>query len=170
MRGAPNTILLLIIRQYYAPMHPAPIVMADRTRKKKLLAHNDHHCLLAEGDIGAPIYRRSNAPRHYYWRTDGFTHRVGRVLSFSPIVGIGTPPTPQPQAIMPPFRVEGHTHSQFQRGDINCGTLEIYVLCGFKKRQTKQFGAPRLFSSQLPINWALQTGNGNTVKKRWRQH
>jgi hypothetical protein len=40
-----------------APMHPAPIVMADRTRNKK---HNwltmfGQHCLLAEGDIGAPI-------------------------------------------------------------------------------------------------------------------
>ena len=29
-------------------------------------------------------------------------HRVGRVLSFSPIVGIGTPPTPHPQASVPP--------------------------------------------------------------------
>jgi hypothetical protein len=31
-------------------------------------------------------------------------HRVGRVLSFSPVVGIGTPPTPHPQASVPsPF-------------------------------------------------------------------
>jgi hypothetical protein len=29
-------------------------------------------------------------------------HRVGRVLSFSPVVGIGTPPTPHPQANVPP--------------------------------------------------------------------
>jgi hypothetical protein len=50
------------------------------------------HCLLAEGDIGAPIY----------WRSDGFTHRVGRVLSFSLVVEIGTPPTHHPQARMPP--------------------------------------------------------------------
>ncbi len=28
------------------------------------------------------------------------------------------------------------------------------------------FGASRLFSSQLPINWALQTGNGNTDIER----
>ncbi len=37
-------------------------------------------------------------------------HRVGRVLSFSPVVGIGTPPSPHPQARIPPtlwFR--GHT-------------------------------------------------------------
>jgi hypothetical protein len=40
-RGALNAILLHIIRQYYwhgAPMHPAPQLIADRTRKK-LLAH-----------------------------------------------------------------------------------------------------------------------------------
>ncbi len=30
------------------------------------------------------------------------THRVGRVLSFSPVVGIGTTPTPRPQASVPP--------------------------------------------------------------------
>jgi hypothetical protein len=29
-----------------------------------------------------------------------------------------------------------------------------------KKRQTEQLGALRLFSSQSPINLALQTGNG----------
>ncbi len=32
------------------------------------------------------------------------------------------------------------------------------------------FSAPRLFSYQLPINWALQTGNGNTLQKRRRAH
>jgi hypothetical protein len=34
----------------------------------------------------------------------------------------------------------------------------------------EQFGASRLFSYQSPIIWALQTGNGNTSKKRRRQH
>ncbi len=33
-----------------------------------------------------------------------------------------------------------------------------------------QFGAPRLFSCQSPINWSLQNGKGNTLEKRWRQH
>ncbi len=32
------------------------------------------------------------------------------------------------------------------------------------------FRAPHLFSSQSPINWALQTGNGKTLKKRRRLH
>ncbi len=57
--------------------------------------------------------------------------------------GIGTSLTPHPQAIVSPrplwFGGEGHTRwqesgcmgeSQFQRGDIHCGTLYIYVLCG----------------------------------------
>jgi hypothetical protein len=39
-----------------------------------------------------------------------------------------------------------------------------------KKRRTEQFGALRLFSSQSPINLALQIGNGNTLKKRRRPH
>ncbi len=42
-----------------APMHPAPIVMAF-SETKKSVKHNwltklGQHCLLAEGDIGAPI-------------------------------------------------------------------------------------------------------------------
>ena len=31
-------------------------------------------------------------------------------------------------------------------------------------------GAPRLFSYQSPINCALQTGNGNTLRRRRRQY
>jgi hypothetical protein len=67
------------------------------------------------------------------------SHRVGRVLSFSPVVGIGTPPTPHPQAsVSPPLVLgeearlparEGAGESQFRRGDIHCGTLYIIVLC-----------------------------------------
>jgi hypothetical protein len=46
-----------------APMHPAPIVMAERTRKKNYwLTVSGQHCLLAEGDIGAPINWRTDAP------------------------------------------------------------------------------------------------------------
>ncbi len=69
-RGARNTIILPIIRQYYCvPMPPAPIVMTDRTRGKNVLAHcawptvPGQHWLLAEGDIGAPIYWCTDAPR-----------------------------------------------------------------------------------------------------------
>jgi hypothetical protein len=67
-------------------------------------------------------------------------HRVGRVLSFFSVVGMGTLPTPHPQASVPPpppvlgggahsLAREGLGESQFRRGDIHCGTLYIYVLC-----------------------------------------
>ncbi len=67
-------------------------------------------------------------------------HRVGRVLSFSQIIGIGTPPTPHLQASgLPPvlgggahsLAREGLGESQFRRGDTHCGTLYVYryVLC-----------------------------------------
>jgi hypothetical protein len=35
-------------------------------------------------------------------REHSIDHRVGRLLSFFPVVGIGTPPTPHPQASVPP--------------------------------------------------------------------
>ncbi len=45
-------------------MHPAPIVMADRTGKKNYWRTvSGQPCLLAERDISAPIYLRTNAPR-----------------------------------------------------------------------------------------------------------
>ncbi len=68
-------------------------------------------------------------------------HRVVRVLSFfSIVVGIGTSPTPHPQASVPPLPpvLGGGAHSlareglgefQFRQGDIHCGALYIYVLC-----------------------------------------
>jgi hypothetical protein len=43
---------------------------------------------------------------------NGAGHRVGRVLSVSPVVGIGTPPPLEPQASVPPHplvRGGGHT-------------------------------------------------------------
>jgi hypothetical protein len=45
-----------------APMHPAPIGVADRAQKK-LLAHCVWSALpIGEGDIVAPIYWRTDAP------------------------------------------------------------------------------------------------------------
>jgi hypothetical protein len=67
-------------------------------------------------------------------------HRVGRVLSISPVVETGTPPTPHPQARVPPppplvpggvaplAGKRGVGESQFRRGDTYCGTLYKYVL------------------------------------------
>jgi hypothetical protein len=70
---------------------------------------------------------------------NGSSHRVGRVLSFSPVVGIGTPPTPRPQAsVPPPFGSGGSGTLAGERGGRKVpiptrghfGTLFIYVLCG----------------------------------------
>jgi hypothetical protein len=72
-------------------------------------------------------------------------HRVGRVLSFSQVVRIGTPPTPNPQVSVPPplpvlgggahsLAREGLGKSQFRRGDIHCGTLYLYVLCATESK------------------------------------
>ncbi len=49
----------------------------------------------------------SIGPAYIVWSCQ----RVGRVLSFRPVVGIGTPTTPHPQASVPPlwFWGEGHT-------------------------------------------------------------
>ncbi len=45
-------------------MNPAPIVMADRHQQKNYW-HTvpGKHCLYPEGDIGAPIYWRTDIPR-----------------------------------------------------------------------------------------------------------
>ncbi len=55
-------------------------------------------------------------------------NRIGSVLRFSPVVGIGTPPTPHPQGGAHSLAREGVGESQFRRGDIHCCTLYIYVL------------------------------------------
>jgi hypothetical protein len=140
-----------------APMHPAPIGVADRTRKKNYWRTvPGHHCLLAEGDIGAPIY----------WCTDPPVHRVDRVLGFLSSRLNWNPNNPQ-MSVSPPLVPGGDTFA--------CrGVGRVPILAtdkkNFKKRWTEHFGAPRLFSSQSPINWALQTGKGNTLKKKQRQH
>ncbi len=70
-------------------------------------------------------------------------HRVGRVLSFFSSRWNWDSPNPSPArecAPHPLVRGEGHTRwwergcdsvwkCQFQRGDIHCGTLYMYVLC-----------------------------------------
>ncbi len=45
----------------------------------------------------------------------GCNHRVGRVLSVSPVIGIGTPPPLQPQASVPPHpQVRGGGHTRLR--------------------------------------------------------
>ena len=143
-----------------APMNPAPIGVADRTRKKNYWRTvPGHHCLLAEGDICAPIY----------WRTDPPVHRVDRVLGFLSSRLNWDPNHLTRRWVCPPLWCQGGTH--LLSGE---GVGGVPILANrqkkFKKRRTEHFGAPRLFSSQSPINWALHTGNGNTLKKKRRQH
>ncbi len=91
---------------------------------------------------------------------EGCRHRVGRVLSFSQVVGIGTPPTPHPQASVPPFgsgggasslAKEGVGESQFRRGDIHCGTLYMYVLCGCRDGFERDLMREAVVSLSLPL-------------------
>ncbi len=62
----------------------------------------------------ANIFAHQCPPQHYYWRTDGFIHRVGRVLSFSPVVGIGTSSTPHLQVRMAPLWFRGELHTRLR--------------------------------------------------------
>ncbi len=85
--------------------------------------------------------------------------RKAQCSAFSPVVRIGTPPTPSPAGECAPslwFRGahslagEGVGVSQFRRRDIHWGTLNIYVLCtrkawgsmvGFLRDETKSVSA-----------------------------
>jgi hypothetical protein len=156
-RGAPNTIIFLIIRQYIgAPMYPAPIVMADRTQKKII----GSLCL-----VSIAYWRRGTSVRQYI----GAPIPIG-ANSISSVVRIGTPNPLTRRWVCPtPLVPGGGTHLLAGK---RVGGVPIRgdQIKKFKKRRTEHFGAPHLFSSQSPINWALQTGNGNTLKKRRRQH
>ncbi len=143
-----------------APMNPAPIGVADRSRKKNYWRTvPGHHCLLAEGDICAPIY----------WRTEPPVHGVDRVLGFLSSRLNWDPNHLTRRWVCPPLWCQGGTH--LLAGE---GVSRVPILANwqkkFYKRRTEHFSAPRLFSSLSPINWALHTGNGNTLKKKRRQH
>jgi hypothetical protein len=57
------------------------------------------------------------ASRIVPWKPQSIQHRVGRVLSFSSVIGIGTPPTPRPQVIVPTPLVLGRgAHSLAREG------------------------------------------------------
>jgi hypothetical protein len=78
---------------------------------------------------------RHNILLYRGFRAEGVIHRVGRVLSFSPVVGIGTPPgenAPPP----PPLVPEGGTRSLARQGvgESNSddeGTYYTVVLCKY---------------------------------------
>ncbi len=126
-QGARNTIILLLIRQYYWRTDvPCANSNGGPNRKKKLLAH----CVWSGLPIGGGGHRCANI----------LTHRSH-----------------------PAHWKRNNLHVNY------AGDVEAYIL-HVSKRRTEQFGAPRLSSYHSPINWALQTGNGNMLQKRRRQH
>ncbi len=74
---------------------------------------------------------------HASLRIHGQRVLAQRRQRFSQVVGIGTPPTPHPQASVPPLPGSGggaHSlardglgESQFRRGDVHCGSLSLYI-------------------------------------------
>jgi hypothetical protein len=101
-----------------APMHPAPIGVADRTRKKTYWRTvTGQLCLLAEGDIGAPIYWRTDALLAHKKRNILQVYRVNRVLGFLSSRPNWDPPPPlKPQVSVSPFGTRGGDTLAYRRG------------------------------------------------------
>ena len=112
-----------------------------------------------ENRRGAPNTSSFLIFRHSYWRTDvlcanrgGGPNRKKKLLEHCVWSAL---PIGAPMSLAT---------------SINVIILNMNAGGSLKKRRTEPFGALHLFSWQSPINWALQTGNGNTSKKRRRQH
>ncbi len=168
-----------------ALMHPAPIGVADRTRKKTYFAH----CARSALPIGGGGHRSANILAHRSPRANSISaqkkkhlqvHRVNRVLGFFSSRPNWDPPPLNRRWVCPPFSTRGDTLAYRRGGGLGPNTrgqtlwYSRYISCTLAKFhiaywRTEHFGAPCLFSSQSPINWAFQTGNGNTLKKRRRQ-
>ncbi len=92
---------------------------------------------------------------------NSFDHRVGRVLRFSLVVGIGTPPPPRLQASVPTslwFRGGGGAHSlaregvgefYFIRGDIHFALGTLYILYMYFVLRPQNYCDPHL-NAPLP--------------------
>jgi hypothetical protein len=66
-----------------------------------------------EEQVGVALVKGIGS-RDAYLFLIGLWHRVCRVLSFSQVVGIGTPPTPLLQASVPPPRFWGEGHTRWR--------------------------------------------------------
>jgi hypothetical protein len=127
-RGAPRTIILLIIRQYYwCTDAPCANRSGGPNTKKILLAH----CAWSAVPTG------------------GGGHRCANILA---------------------HRSTLHAHTTSVRKEYTIRFFNIMYKFHIAYWRTEHFGAPCLFSSQSPINRALQTGNENTLRTRRRQH
>jgi hypothetical protein len=85
-------------------------------------------------------------------------HRVGRVLSFFLVVGIGTPVTPHPQAsvaspLVPAFRAEGHTRwreKEWESTNSGEGTFSV-VLCKYMYFVVRREAAFEIFYKPVAV-------------------
>ncbi len=130
-------------------MYPAPIGVADLTRKNNYWRTvSGQHCLLAE----RVIKQHNKWTKLLGFRVYSQARRRGKIIQCTNnrcnklFIFCGRP-----------------TEEQFSFSHL---LLAERTNNFFKKRRTKHFGAPCLFSHRSPINWALQKGNGNTSSKR----
>jgi hypothetical protein len=114
-------------------MHPAPIVMADRTRKKVI----GSLCL-----VSISYWRRGISVRQY----------------------IGGPMFPAP------FLLADRTQKMYRNVGQGEATHGSTVLAHFSCHIKRIKEADRTVRCASPIILALQTGKGNTPKKRRRPH
>ncbi len=98
--------------------------------------------VVAAGGICAPIYWRTDVPL----RQQAMFTKHGKPIMFCGFFFM----------FGPPFLLAAG------------GIGAPIVLADYKEDDCVR--PPHLFSYQSPINWALQTGNGNTLKKRRRLH
>jgi hypothetical protein len=97
-------------------------------------------------------------------------HRVGRVLSLSLVVGVGTLPTPHPQASASPpptfgsgerGTLAGERGGGRVRGDIHCGTL--YILCAHIPPMLSNMTAESTNAQYTPLPPSLISGDWISV-------
>jgi hypothetical protein len=101
-RGAPNTIIFPIIRQYYWRTNvPCANSNGGPNTKKKLLAH----CVWSALPIGRGGHRCANILAHWY--------QLAPIVS-TPVVRIGTPNPLTRRWVCPPPLVPGGGHTCLQ--------------------------------------------------------
>jgi hypothetical protein len=117
-RGAPITIIFLIFHQYYWRTHASCANRSGGPKTKKTYWRTvpGQLCLLVEGDIGAPIYWRTDAPRANGISAQKKKHLAGPQSKQSARLSLQSselgspPPTLKPQVSVSPLWYQGgHT-------------------------------------------------------------
>ncbi len=103
-----------------------------------------------------------------------YKQRVGRVLRFPQVGGIGTPPTPRPQANVPPppFWGEGHTLWQ-ERGwespNSDEGTYNVVIFIYTNLVPTNETVVRRIWKSSLNKRYLRQISRLKTTIESWNR-